>query len=95
MKPDKLLLDEKGVTITRTHLTAPGHSFNLAKIHLARIERITSGGPLAFLFKREPLFRLIVWTAQDASPISALETKDVEFVGRLQRAMEQAARANP
>jgi len=93
--PGKPLLDEKGVTITRTSLTTPGHSFDLAKIHLARIERITPSGFLPFLFKRDPVFRLIVWTAKDASPITAFETKDVAFVGRVQRAMEQAARANP
>lgn len=89
------LLDEKGVTITRTHLTTPGHLFDLSKIHLAKIERVTFNGPIALLLKREPVFRLIVWPASDASPICAFETGDVEFVARIQRAIDQAAKANP
>ncbi len=93
--PGKPFLNEQGVTITQTLLTTPEHSFDLAKIHSARIERITRSGFLPFLFKRDPVFRLMVWRAKLGSPVCAFETKDVEFVGRVQRAMDQAARANP
>jgi len=89
MKP---LLDEQGITITETHLTASGQSFELAKLNYVRVERLRFSGLLNTLRRKSPVFRLIVLTATNASPLTVFQTEDAAFVDRIQKAMNQAAR---
>ena len=98
VKPDPdepPLLNEGGLVITRTHLTASGHSVELAKIAFVRIERIQPRPLAAALFKRQPTFRLLVSTGPAEGPISVFETKDEELIGRIQTAMNKAAASHP
>jgi hypothetical protein len=83
-------LNEAGVTITKTHLTLPGQTFELSKLVVVRIER-TPPNPLVALFKRRPTFRLLVSTSNEAAPKSVFETQDASFIQRFQTAMNRAA----
>jgi len=83
-------LDEGGVRITRTHLTVPGQSFELAKIESVRIQRVRPG-LLARLRAQKPVFRLLVRPRGNAVPVIAVETQDGEFIGRINNAMNEAA----
>jgi hypothetical protein len=89
------LLNESGLVITRTHLTAPGHNVELSKIAFVRIERVRPHPLNAVLFKRQPTFRLLVSVGADAGPIAVFETQDAALIERIQTAMNKAAAAHP
>src|SRR5713101_3417631 len=82
-------LDEAGVTITGTHLTANGKTFELSKINSVSVRRTPAWPLFDSLLKRPRTLQLVVSTAVDASPVVVVETKDEAFMNRIMTAMDR------
>jgi hypothetical protein len=88
-------LDEGGITITGTHLTANGKAFELSKINSVSVRRLPAWPLFDSRLKRPRTLQLVVVTAVDASPESVSETKDEAFMNRIMAAMDRATAAHP
>ncbi len=89
-----VIFEEGGVTITRTHLSVPGHIFAFAKIQSLRLERISPTGLHAKVVKGPIGFRLMVSTIANAREVTVFQTTDAEYMKRIESAINQAAAAN-
>jgi hypothetical protein len=81
----KVILDENGVQVTNKALTTPKGTFEFSRIKNIKLTSWKTGFP----FQRVETFRLVVDNFE--AEIIAIETKDAEFIQRVQRAMNQAA----
>jgi len=76
------LLDQDGVRITSTHLSASGKSF---KWNNLGIVRLTKRGFL------KPTFQLIISTKKDAALCSIFETQDAALAKKIEAAINDVS----